>query len=385
MAGALYELLAPAAAPSASGARGRPAVAGFFAAPSGIGESARLGRAGLDRAGLGPTGAIDVAARFGQAVPELPPPDIADDGAGPLIVHANPPELPAVLCALGRRRLGRRWRVGYWVWELPRAPAAWSRARGLVHEIWTPSAFSAAALRAVLPHADIRVVPHPVTPANGKRARARFGLPDDAFVALTFADPRSSLARKNPEGAVAAFARAFGDDPGALLVVKLGPAEADRAGVERLRSGAAGNVVFLDSPLGAPEVADLVASCDVLVSLHRAEGFGLTLAEAMSAGKAAIATGWSGNLEFMTSEASILLPYRLAPVADRAGLYAGGEWAEPDVDAAAAALRTLRAEPERRAALGERARAHCAALFDPARWRAGLSEAFLARCARGAA
>lgn len=384
VAGALYRALAPAAPTHVSDARGQPTVVGFFCAPSGIGESARLGRAGLDRAGLGPTGALDVAARFGQAIPELPPHDFPDDGKGPLIVHANPPELPAVLTAIGRRRLARRRRVGYWVWELPRAPLAWSRARGLVHEIWTPSEFSAAALRATLPEAEIRVVHHPVAPTPGKSTRARFGLPPDAFVALTFADPRSSLARKNPEGAIAAFARAFGPDSGVRLAVKLGPFAADPTGLERLRTGAPTNVIFLDGPLDTTGVADLIASCDALLSLHRAEGFGLTLAEAMFAGKPAIATGWSGNMEFMTVDSAIPLPYRMVPVADPSGIYAGGNWAEPDVDAAAAALRALRDEPARRAAIGASARARCEAFFDPARWRARLPADFLARCAHGA-
>ncbi len=385
VAGALYRALAPIAPARPSDGRGRPSVVGFFGAPSGIGESARLARAGLDRAGLGPTGGLDVAARFGQAIPELPPPAVLDDGAGPLIVHANPPELPAVLTAIGRRRLARRWRVGYWVWELPRAPTEWSRTRGLVHEIWTPSEFSATALRATLPGVEVRVVPHPMAPTHGKSTRARFGLPADAFVALTLADPRSSLARKNPEGAIAAFARAFGADTGARLVVKLGPSDTDRRSVDRLRAGAAANVVFLDAPLDASGVADLVASCDVLLSLHRAEGFGLTLAEAMFAGKPTIATGWSGNMDFMPADAAVLLPYRSVPVVDPSGLYVGGNWAEPDVEAATAALRGLRADPARRAAIGARARAHCRSFFDPARWRARLSADFIARCAQGGA
>lgn len=122
----IYRWTAPRRPSLPSAGKGSPCVVGFLSTPSGIGESARLCVAGLARAGLRPA-AIDIAGRFGQSSDALRQAGFAADaGSGPLVVHANPPELPAVLSHLGSAVLGNRYRVGYWVWELAEAPAAWS-------------------------------------------------------------------------------------------------------------------------------------------------------------------------------------------------------------------------------------------------------------------
>ncbi|PXA84626.1 glycosyl transferase family 1, partial [Caulobacter sp. D4A] len=152
-------------------------------------------------------------------------------------------------------------------------------------------------------------------------------------------------------------ARARGAGP-ALLVFKTVGAEAAPEAVATLRAaiGEADDVVLLTEAMSPRDKDGLVASCDILLSLHRAEGFGLFPAEAMAAGKAVVATGWSGNLDFMDAESAVLVPSRPTPVRDPQGLYAGGDWAEPDLDFAARALARLIDDPAERAALGARAR-----------------------------
>ena len=164
--------------------------------------------------------------------------------------------------------------------------------------------------------------------------------PRKPFTVLVMADSRSSFSRKNPAAAVDAFRRAFGNDTSTRLIVKLTGRPADveplAASVRNLPN--AGVVVdFLDEVT----LARLYRSADVLLSLHRAEGFGLPMLEAMSHGVPVIGTGWSGNMEFMSEANSLFVPFQLVPVQDEAGIYANGMWAEPDIDAAAALLRQL--------------------------------------------
>ncbi|PXA94287.1 glycosyl transferase family 1 [Caulobacter sp. D5] len=335
-------------------------VAGFHGAVLGLGEATR----GLVRALRlkdRETIAWDISERLGHARrldegdPVLPP-------AGPavLIVQVNPVELIHLIDQTrGAPFVGRRT-IGYWAWELPRMPRAWRPAFRYVDEVWTLSEFGAEAIRRDAPRrVKVRVAPLAVEVDPQPADRARFGLPADAVVVLAGFDFRSSIARKNPLGALEAFrrARALGAGP-ALLVFKTVGAEAAPEAVATLRAaiGEADDVVLLTEAMSPRDKDGLVASCDILLSLHRAEGFGLFPAEAMAAGKAVVATGWSGNLDFMDAESAVLVPSRPTPVRDPQGLYAGGDWAEPDLDFAARALARLIDDPAERAALGARAR-----------------------------
>jgi glycosyltransferase involved in cell wall biosynthesis len=233
------------------------------------------------------------------------------------------------------------YRIAYWAWELP-DPPDWVEYDRNVDEIWTPSAFSRDSLL-LKSRRPIHVVPHHVAP-NPMRIRPQ-GQP---FTFLTMADTRSSLSRKNPHGAVEAFHRAFGDSPDARLLLKLTGKQDQIARFEEelgsiLRNG---NVEIIRNHLDEAGLAALFCRCDALLSLHRAEGFGLPMLEAMSHGIPSIATGWSGNLEFMNDDNSLLVPYHLVPVTDPTGIYAGSRWAEPDLDVAAEMLRRLAGAPE---------------------------------------
>jgi glycosyltransferase involved in cell wall biosynthesis len=377
--------LAIAPRPSRRGAvRPGPAtVAGLFSAATGLGEGARLCHAAMTRLGI-PAGAMDLARYFGRSDLRIDLPQDADPGTGgPLIVHLNPPHLPLGLAFIGRRRIRQSRIIGYWAWELEILPRAWRRGFRYVHEVWVPSEFVARAIRRET-DLPVRVVPHPVTaPPASRLCRADFGLPADAFVALTMLDMGSGYARKNPLAAIAAFRQAFGDDPGALLLVKVAGAARAPWALRELESaiGGAGNVRLLQGALSREEHGALLRSADIVLSLHRSEGFGLLLAEAMRLGLPAVATAWSGNMQFMTEGNSALIECRLVPVHDPQGIYreTGALWAEPDIAHAASWLRKLKAEPELRRRLGEVARADAERTFGDAAYRAAIGDALAVR------
>lgn len=337
-------------------AQGCPACApisviGLLSTATGIGEGGRL--AGRALAGLGhDVRGVDVSTLLEAApAPAVAPPPL-ECGAGTAILHFNPDNLPAMLTLLGRERLRGKRIVGYWAWELERAPDAWRPAFAEVDEIWVPTRFVAEAVRP-LTTKTIRVVPHPVAiEPVGRRRRADFAM-EAGFVALTMFS-FASFTRKNPVGAVRAFRLAFGDAPDRQLIVKCigNGAPNDRRALQTA-IGDAANIRLVDAHMDPRERLDLIAGADVLLSLHRSEGFGLVLAEAMLAGVPVVATGWSGNLDFMDESCASLVPYRLVPARDSLAVYAGtdGCWAEPDIEEAAARLARLAADPGGAAAM----------------------------------
>ncbi len=336
-------------------------VAGEVTRASGLGEAARLMLAGLDQLGV-PCWAM----RAGLPVPgetadvavtEAEPPPGA-----PLAVHVNAPQLAAALLRLGRGRLRGRRVIGCWAWELPVAPADWRPGAALVHEIWAPSRFTAAALEPLAP-GRVRVVPYCVAcrpPAPAALDRAAFGLPADAVVVLTSFNLASSFERKNPLAAIAAHRQAFGDRPDRVLLLKIGHPGHYAADLQRLKdaAGGAANIRFETRTLPPADNHALTACADIVLSLHRSEGFGLVPAEGMLLGRAVVATDWSGNTDFMDSETSALVPYRLIPAVDSRGVFQapGAVWADADVGVAAQHLVRLADDPAARAVLGARAR-----------------------------
>jgi glycosyltransferase involved in cell wall biosynthesis len=264
-----------------------------------------------------------------------------------------------------------RWNIATWIYEFSEIPEVLIERFALVNEIWAGSDFSADVFRR---HFDgtIMTLPYVVEPRPATMepaaARARFGLREESTVVLFTFDFGSGWARKNPLAVVAAFRDAValsGED--AQLVIKVSGLTAEHGRI--LTDALAGlDATLLNEHLSDAELGDLFHSCDVYCSLHRAEGFGLGLAEAMSIGKCAVATAYSGNLDFMNETNSLLVPWAKshmthADAAANPGLSriakVGAAWAEPDHDAAVAALvRSF--EPELRRELGERARADIA-------------------------
>ncbi len=347
-------------------------IAGHLTTPSGMGHTARIALQTFDQLGLAP-GAINLSHAFNihhPALPEPTYPDRLEDAApqgGSIIFHINGPYIPYVLKVLGRERIQGRRLIGYWHWELPQLPKSWQKGAEALHEVWVPTRFVAEAVRPLLGE-RVRVVPHPVpAPPPVTADRKQFELPDDSFVVLVCANVASGFFRKNVLGAINAFRRAFGTDTRARLIVKLGDVEAwpQARRVMQEAIGRATNIQLLERTLSRKAFDQLLMSADVVLSLHRSEGFGLVPAEAMRLGRPVVATGWSGNLDFMDEQSAALISYRLIPSEDPQKLYnlPGQRWADPDMDHAVDWLRRLRAEPLLRHKLGAAGQAKAATVF----------------------
>jgi glycosyltransferase involved in cell wall biosynthesis len=330
------------------------AVAGEFSRTSGIGESARLMAAAAERLGtqiwrVDVPPAVDATAELPRPTDSLPPP------GAPLAIHINAPQLPLALLRLPRSFAKARRVIGYWAWELPTVPLDWCPGARFVHDIWAPSHFTAAALEPLKP-GRVRVVPPPLAdapPIPAHLTRAAFGLPDKAVIVLVSFNLASSFARKNPLGAIAAFRAAFGDRPDRILLLKIGHPHHAPADFAKIQQAAqAPNIRIETRSFPTADSHALTACCDIVLSLHRSEGFGLVPAEAMLLGKAVVATGWSGNMDFMTQDTAALVGYRLVPVQDDRMVYRDSVWAEPDIGQAAAHLRRLADDAEVRLDLG---------------------------------
>ena len=266
----------------------------------------------------------------------------------------------ALLSEVGDAFFTGHYNIGAWAWELPRFPDGWYDRFAYYDEIWVGTSFIASALSPVAPVPVIRVPPA-VTAPSGSRAkgRRRLGAGDRDFVFLFTFDVHSHLARKNPHAVVAAFRQAFPHERHLRLVLKSVNASADADGYAALHACADGDprIAFHDGYWSRSDMHDLVAACDAYVSLHRSEGTGLTIAEAMAAGKPVIATDWSGNTDFADASNSYSVAYGLTPVERTVGPYRAGEiWAEPDVAHAAAQMRALVADPAEAARRGGAAR-----------------------------
>lgn len=337
---------------------------GYFRTESGVGEGARRAAMALRGAGIDTrTFAIGTQGVFKETIdweeddPAEPPRRIA-------LMHVNADQLPLLGRHIDPARLVGSYQIGYWAWELPVFPEAFAPAFDLVDEIWAPSAFTAAALR-TRTRKPVQVVPHPA-PAAAVPApdRARFGIPDGRIAVFANLDLNSYVARKNPEGAVAAFRGAFGGDAnGPVLILKTHGGRHVEAARRRIREIVAGaqNIVVVDAVLSAPDLAQLQASADIYLSLHRAEGFGLGVAEFMALGKPVVVTGWSGNMDFTDESCAAIVGYDLAAVKPGDYPYAeGAQWAEPRIGEAVVHLRELAASAERRASLGRAGKARVA-------------------------
>jgi glycosyltransferase involved in cell wall biosynthesis len=355
----------PLAAPENRTSARSACLLGLFNAPLGHGAAALLLHRELEAAGVATVG-LDVSDALGAIREEgLASPITGTDvrACDAAIVVLNPDSMIFGLGDKAEFLRGKRV-VGYWVWELETAPKRWRRALHAVHDIWSPSAFSARAVEAAVGR-PVQVAPHPVAlgvvaPRSEERRaarRAKFGVGPDDFLALNSFSITSSLERKNPIAAMRAFTDAFSGQPRARLIVRCMNASRYPLALKRVRDAAheAGpQIILIDQPAGLDELHDLYAAADVYLSLHRSEGFGLNLAEAMLAGLPVIATAWSGNMDFMDDASAALVPFRLVPVRDAQGVYVDtkARWAEPDHDATVAHLRALAEDRLYRSKLG---------------------------------
>lgn len=342
---------------------------GYLSAPTGMGESARSMRATLTHAGV----------RFRAMT--LPHPDAVGTsipteprlfgwpagGAAVSITVANADCVPFVKGFLPDLYWAAK-NVGYWVWETEQLPLGFKGSASLFDEIWAPSKHSADALRRTI-DLPVRVLRHALDLEAINRAqgnRRRFGLPEDATLFGFAFDPHSSLERKNVSGLIRAFRTAFRADDDCYLVLKaLGNTQRSFE-YERIRAKADwDHILFVEDRYSRDETFSFLKSLDAYVSLHRSEGFGLSCAEAMALGLPVVASDYSGNLEFMNGDNSLLVRTKIVETDRPYGPYpAGSRWCDPDVDMAASIMRSLLDEPQRRD-LGQRGAASVRTTLDP--------------------
>lgn len=360
------------ASPSRRPGRGRATVrvVGYLEDGPGLGEAARsyvrsLAAAGVEVEGVSVPAPLDGSEDAGRPRRRrrVSWDSAAAGDADPAVevVCMNPPELLRAAAA-GMTRPDGGYRIGVWAWELDSVPADWVAAFPLVDELWVYSEYVAAALRPSAP-VPVSVAPLAVDPPPRMPAVSARGEP---FTFLFVFDLFSSIERKNPLGLIAAYRSAFAPGDGTRLTIKTSGG-ADRPDqLERIRVEAAGreDIEVVDDFVSEAERDALIAGCDCYASLHRAEGFGLTLAEAMAAARPVVATAFSGNLDFMTEDTAYLVGWRPARVEAGSQLYPeGARWAEPDVDEAARLLRAVYDDPAAARARGVAARDHVTELL----------------------
>lgn len=285
------------------------------------------------------------------------------------LFHMNPQEVSSVVSNAPQLRVSERINICVPFWELPVLPRDWQPVLQGVDVVLAPTAFIQESIQTAFPeivcilYHQAAILPSAVAPR-----RSKWGIPEEAMVFLNVFDLHSDIVRKNPLATVEAFRRAFPKPENEYLVIKMSATASARAQypseLALVHSIAAEtpNLILIDELIAYEDVLALHASCDVLVSLHRSEGLGLNLMEAMSYGKPTISTAWSGNMDFTTEKNSCLVGYELIPVAPTHRDYSSDRltgpafWADPSVDEAAEYMQRLAGDRVLRESLGQQAR-----------------------------
>lgn len=301
------------------------------------------------------------SAEFGTALMEEPAPIN--------LFHINGNEVEHALEHLGQTRPWQGYNIIYPLWELPRYPREWATQLDRFDEIWAASRFVKEALEQACSKPVVHMPLATEIHLETFFGRRYFGLPEADYVFLFFYDLRSYSARKNPRGVLEAFRQLLAKRPYARahLVIKVNGVDMYPQAFAELQAevqALPGRTTLLERTMSSTEVKNLLRCSDCFVSLHRSEGYGFGVAEAMALGKPVIATAYSGNMDFMTADTSLPVDYRLIPVLE--GEYPHHEdqqWADPDGDQAVAYMLQLVDDPAMGRTLGKKAQLHMQSYF----------------------
>jgi glycosyltransferase involved in cell wall biosynthesis len=267
--------------------------------------------------------------------------------------------------------LSERYVIGYWFWELPELPDEWLADFAFTDEVWAASQFirDAVSRKSAVTMPVVSIPPVVRLNKTNTLSRTELALPERRFLFLAMFDTRSVLQRKNPLGVLRAFKAAFaGDSSNVSLVMNFNNHDVNDPVFQELRNeiGDDDNVIVRDSPMDRDQITSLIKACDCFVSLHRSEGFGLGPAEAMSLGKPAIITNWSGNTDYMTADNCLPVDYELVQLGRDYGPYkAHQHWAEPHLEHAANLMKKIAHDPDLAERIGSRARETINSNFSP--------------------
>jgi len=324
-------------------------IAGLLSAELGIGEAAR-GHVKAIRSAKIPCILHDVDAGFSRKndttfagqFSEKAPYDIS-------LLEINADFLLPFERRYGQNLMQNRYCIGHWAWELSTFPEKWYSSFRPLDEVWVASSYVQRGIASIAPIPVMTIHYVIDRAAPGMFGRGHFGIPQDAYVFLFIFDFFSVFERKNPLAVVEAFLSAFPAGEPVRLVIK--SINGERYPQERALLGAKAKmdprVMLMEEYRSRDETLDLIGCCDTYVSLHRSEGFGLTMAEAMLSNKPVIATNYSGNTDFLNVDNGFPVNYSLIELDRAYGPYLpGSTWAEPDVQDAARLMRRVYDYPD---------------------------------------
>ncbi|MCZ8512541.1 glycosyltransferase [Paenibacillus filicis] len=319
---------------------------GYARAEMGIGESCRIAAKSLSAAEI-PFGIINFTGTNSARMSDTSwmHKEVTSPAFNINLFHINAEQMMEVYAQYGSDIFQNRYNIGYWHWELPDFPDEWVDSFELINEVWVPSAFVADSISMKSPVPVVKI-PHSIQVNHfTKRDRSYFNLPEQSFLFLTMYDVKSYQERKNPLAAIEAFKKAFRpDDMSVGLVIKVNTLKANLEELDLLTGLISDykNIYTIKQILSREDTNALIEATDSYISLHRSEGFGLGLAEAMYLGKPVIGTNWSSNTDFMNQNNSCVVNYKLIPVGTDHGPYkAYQHWANPDVEHAGSFMKRL--------------------------------------------
>jgi glycosyltransferase involved in cell wall biosynthesis len=333
-------------------------VLAYAASELGVGEAGRRVASAVRQSGL-PTELVAVSTGTMSRQNHRPGQEVRDRvGYENTVVCVNADQLPHLFHEMDLGTL-RGKHIGLWFWELETFPQRFREAFSLVEEVWVASEFTRAAVAAVADR-PVRRIPLPMPPPTGptRFTREAVGLPPDKYLFLTNFDYLSTYERKNPIGVIRAYAEAFSPADGACLVVKSinGHLRPEDVAAVRVHAHDRPDIVFIDDYVSSSGIKAMIELADAYVSLHRAEGYGLNLADAMAHGTPVIATAYSGNLDFMDASTAALVGHDLVEVGPNAFPYdPQAVWADPRLDEAMTQMRRLFTDSEDASMLAKRA------------------------------
>nr|WP_154984693.1 glycosyltransferase [Paenibacillus xylanexedens] len=320
---------------------------GYSRAEMGIGESCRIAARSINAIGQIDFGIINFMGTNSARMNDTTwvHKEIVEPKYNINLFHVNAEQMIEIYSQYGNTIFKNRYNIGYWHWELPDFPDDWKESFNLVDEIWVPSTFVADSIAQKSPVPVVKI-PHSIeVNIRDMRERAYFNLPQNAFLFLTMYDLKSFQERKNPMASIRAFQTAFlPEDESVGLVVKVNGIGYAKEDLKELYNVIGGyrNIYVIEGTLTRNDTNALIFITDSYISLHRSEGFGLGLAEAMYLGKPAVGTGWSSNLDFMNHDNSCIVRHTLVNLKKDFGPYKAYQyWAEPDIEHASYYLRKL--------------------------------------------